>query len=306
MYKRNAIALMVTLFFIMLISVVLGLSLQYLNKATSEIEKERFMLQTSVVLDDVLNILKKSAELDAIVEDGSKETLKIFLSQASFIPLEIEGMKIMISLKSARSKININNLLDANNSLIVDRAQSLERYLGYYNVNSDYINMIVDNMSKFKEDMSYNSAIFNENPDLFRDYISSKEHLERINSFYAQSYNENTLSKIDFDALFYYSKESAYKVDANYANAEVWRLLTACDLQKARELSLGGGSYEQVEDLNLNEEEREALQSSFALSYTPQYYLDVEVDISQDPLNAKIKFEYDMKTKKGSNFVYQI
>jgi len=62
MKKRNAIALMITFFFIMAISVVLGLSLKYLNNATGEVQKENFTLQTSLIIDDVLNILKTSAD----------------------------------------------------------------------------------------------------------------------------------------------------------------------------------------------------------------------------------------------------
>ena len=304
MYKRSAIALMITVFFIMAISVVLTISLKHLNEATSEIENENFTLQTSVILDDVLNILKTSADLDAIVKDGSKESLLIFLSQASFIPLEIQGVNIIIELSSARSKLNINSLVDVNNTVNIDRAKALSSYLSYYNVHGDYVNMLLDNMSKVKEDMSYNSAIFNENPHLFRDYISSKEHFEEINDFYAKSYNENSLSKVDFEKLFYFSKDRAYKVDLNYANAEIWRLLTACDELRAEELSLGGGSYEKIEDLGLREEEALALKAFNVSYYEP--LLDVSVDISEGSSAAKIRFEYDMTTKKGSNFVYEI
>ena len=304
MYKRSAIALMITVFFMMAISVVLAISLKHLNEATYEIKNENFTLQSSVILDDVLNILKASADLDAIVKDNSKESLLIFLSQASFIPLEMHGVNIVIELSSARSKLNINSLVDANSTMNLDRAKALEQYLSYYDVRGDYIDILLDNMSKVKEDMSYNSAIFNENSQLFRDYISSKEHFEAINDFYTKSYNVNSLSKIDFKKLFYFSNNRAYAIDVNYATAEVWRLLTACDEQKAEELSLSGGSYANLEDLGLSEEESLSL-GAFNVSYY-EPILDVSVDISKGSSNAKIRFEYDMSTKKGSNFVYDI
>ncbi len=304
MYKRSAIALMITIFFIMAISVVLGISLKQLNSATSKIENENFTLQTSVILDDVLNILRESADLNAIVKDGTKEALLVFLSQASFIPFEINGVNIIIELKSARSKLNINTLVDINSTINVDRAKALERYLANYYVNMDYINMLADNMSKVKDDISYNSAIFNENPHLFRDYIASKKHLKEINDFYTKSYNENSLSKIDFEKLFYYSKDRTSKVDLNYANAELWRLLVSCDELRAEELTLNAGSYDKEEDLGLREEEAHALKAFDVSYYEP--YLDVSVDISKGSSSAKIRFEYDMNSKKGSNFVYEI
>lgn len=304
MMKRNAIALMITLFFIMAITVVLGLSLKYLNKATNEVKNENFTLQTSVVLDDVLNILKTSADLDAIVKENSKDALFAFLAEASFIPFESSGVQIVIELKSARSMLNINTLVDNNGTMVTDRLKALEEYFIYYDINSDYINMLVDNMSKVKEDMSYNSAIFNEKPYLFRDYVASKEHLETINDFYTKSYNENSLSKVDFDKLFYYSKDRAYKIDLNYVNVETWRLLIGCDELRAEELSLGAGSYEKLEDIGLNEEEAVALQRFNVSYYEP--YLHISVNVSDGSSTAKISFEYDMKTKKGSNFVYDI
>jgi len=304
MRKRNAIALMITLFFIMAISVVLGLSLKYLNKATSEVKNENFTLQTSVILDDVLNILKTSADLDAIVKENSKEALYLFLTEASFIPFESSGVSVVIELKSARSMVNINTLVDKNGTMQPERQRAFEEYFINYNINSEYINMLVDNMSKIKEDMSYNSAIFNENPYLFRDYIASQKHLEVINDFYAKSYNDNRLSKIDFEKLFYFSKDREYIIDLNYINAETWRLLTSCDEQRAQELNLGAGSYEKFEDLGLNEVEELTLKRFNVSFYEP--YLYVNVNISDGSSSANIGFEYDMKNKKGSNFVYDI
>lgn len=302
--KRNAIALMITLFFIMAITVVLGLSLKYLNKATSEVKNENFTLQTSVVLDDVLNIFKTSTDLDAIVKENSKDALFIFLAQAAFIPFESSGVQVIIELKSARSMLNVNTLVDNNGTIATQRVRALEEYFTNYNINSDYINMLVDNMSKVKEDMSYNSAIFNEKPYLFRDYIASKEHLEVINDFYTKSYNENSLSRIDFDKLFYYSKDRASKIDLNYVNAETWRLLIACDEERAKQLSLGAGSYEKLEDIGLSEEEAIALKRFDVSYYEP--YLYISINVSEGSSTANISFEYDMKTKKGSHFVYDI
>ncbi|MEA3371128.1 MAG: hypothetical protein U9Q40_07295 [Campylobacterota bacterium] len=304
MYKRSAIALMITLFFIMAISVVLGISLKQLKEATHEVENANFTLQTSVILDDVLTILKNSADLNAIYKDGSKETLYIFLSEASLIPFEIDGIKVLIELKSARTNLNINSLVDSNGTANIKRVKALEEYLFNYNVNSEYVSMLVDSMSKVKDDMSYNSAIFNENTHLFRDYIASKEHLEEVNGFFTKSFNDNALDEIAFEKLFYYSKERDSKVDLNYVNAELWRLLIACDELRAEELSLGGGSYEKLEDLNLNEEEKMALEVFSVSFYEP--FLDISVEINEGASAAKIRFEYDMKSKKGSNFVYDI
>ena len=304
MIRRNAIALMITIFFVMAISLSLGIALKQVKEARTDIQKQDFLLQTNVILEDVLNILKSSEEMDAIVKEDSADGLYVLLSQASFIPFEHSGIAITLELKSARSMININSVSDANGTNKEERVNSFINYFKLFNVTSEYTSMLLDNISKVEEDMYYNSGIFDENPDMFRDYIVSQKHLDEINNYYMSYYNENSVSKIDFENLFYFSKDRASKVDLNYATAETWRLLTGCDEIRAEELNFAGGSFTQVSDLNLSEEETISL-GYFATSYY-EPLLDIRVEVKEGDLSAKIRFEYDMKTKKGSNFVYEI
>jgi len=299
--KRGAIALMITLFFIIAISVSLGIALKQVKSVSTEVSKQKFAMQSSIIVNDVLNLLKTSAELDAI---DSIDTLFIFLSEAAFIPFESGGIKMLIELKSARSKLNINTLVDANFSRVQNRMDAFENYMAQHNVNPNYTDMIVDSMSKIKADNSYYSDIFNENPYLFRDYIASMKHLELINEFYAKTYNENTLRKINFEKLFSFSKERNSKVDLNYATKETWRLLLGCDELRAEQLSLGAGAYTKEEDLGLSPEEIVALHR-FSVAYL-EMFLDVKVTIQSGALSSELRFEYDMNQKKGSNFVYEI
>ena len=302
--KRGAIALMITLFFIIAISVSLGIALKQVKSVSTEVSKQKFAMQSSVIVDDVLNLLKSSPELDAI---DSVDSLFIFLSEAAFIPFESSGVKMLIEIKSARSKLNINTLVDVNGSKAVPnspRVNALSQYMALYNVNPSYTDMIVDSMSKIKADNSYYSDIFNENPYLFRDYIASRKHLEAINNFYAKTYNENSLQKINFENLFSFSKERNSKVDLNYATKETWRLLLGCDELRAEQLSLGAGAYSTEADLGLSPQEVLALHR-FSVEYF-QMFLDVKVTIESGDLSSELRFEYDMNQKKGSNFVYEI
>jgi len=304
MMKRSAIALIITVFFIMVITVALGVSLKQVKDAGDEIHKQDFVLQTNMILEDVLNILNNSKELEAIAKAESGEALNIFLSQASFIPFEHSGISIILELKSARSVLNINSIVDENGKFNEDKLGSLIEYFRLYNVTSDYIGMLQDNISPLKVDAYYNSEIFTENPYLYREYIASEEHLQTINDFFMRYNNDNSLSKIKFDELFYFSKDRKTKIDLNYATPETWRLLIRCDEVRAEDLSFGGGSYANVSDLNLSSEESILLGYFETSFYEP--LLDVRVEIREGSLSSKIRFEYDMKTKKGSNFVYEI
>lgn len=304
MYKRRAIALVISIFFIMAITVTIGVGLAQSNKAIKEVERQNFMLQTKVILDDVLNILQNSLELDTIVKNKSVDSLHLLLSEAQTIPFESSGISIVIKLSSARDKFNVNSLVNVNDKNNIQRINALSAYMGTYDVNNEYINILLDNMSKIKEDISYNSGIFDERPYLFRDYIVSLSHLEEINAFYTNTYHDNSLSKIEFEKLFDFSEDRLAKIDLNYATIETWRLLLACDEFRAEQLSIGGGSYKKLVDLDLNDDE-EILLNSFSVSYF-EPILNINMKIISGTQNAEINFEYDMKAKKGGAFVYEI
>lgn len=302
--NKNAIALLITVLFVMAITVAIGIGLKQVKEASWHVENENFMLQTSTTLDDVLNILKTSKELDTIVQQKSSEGFFAFLSSVSFIPFENSGMKVSIKISSARKKFNPNSLIENNNTINHETTNALTQYMTTNNVRSEYISILLDAMGGIKEDMSYNSGIFHEKPSLFREYITSSKHLREVNNFYMQSYHDNSLKNIDFENLFYFTKDKSSKIDLNYATPPTWQMMLGCDTSRAKQLTLGGGAYKLLENLNLSSEEKKAL-SRFKTSYF-EPYLDIVVEITQNSQNAKIKFEYDISTKKGSNFVYEI
>jgi hypothetical protein len=301
---KNGIALLITLIFIMLITVSVGVGLTQIKDSSNNVQKQNFLFQSTMILNDVKNILKESKDLDFIVKDNSILALNMFLSTASFIPFESSGIKVLIELSSARAKFNPNSLKDNNATLMQLKIESFKRFLEEKSINSEYADILVDNMSKIKADMSYNTNIFEQNPTLFRDYIASFEHLEEINSYYIQIYHEDISKKIDFKKLFYFKTASDYRLDLNYISADIWQIILGCDEQKAKFLAQNAGSYKKVSELDLTQDEKESL-SHFKYSFfEPILYVNVE--IIKGKLDAKFSFEYNIKTKKGTNFIYEI
>jgi len=109
---------------------------------------------------------------------------------------------------------------------------------------------------------------------------------------------------MNFENLFYFTKDRNVKTDINYATKEVWQMMLGCDEIRAEQLSDDGGFYTKIDDLLLTPDEKIAL-NLFNISYF-EPFLDVRVEIIKGENNAKIRFEYDMKKKKGSNFIYEI
>ena len=294
--SKNAIALLITVMFVIVITVAIGISLKQINLATQEVKDETFMYQSSIIIEDVLKILHDSPELKAVTDSNSSLDLYTFLAEAAYIPFNSSGIEIVLEVKSARGKFNPKQL----NAVRADR---LREYLSYKSINSEYVNLLLDSVSGVKIDNSYNSALFDTHPSLFRDFIASKEHLEVINDFYTKEYNDNALKNVDFDTLFYYGDTNT-TIDVNYASAELWELMTGVNKERAETLFAGGGSYENDEALGLSETELSRLKEFNYTFHEP--YLFVNIAILRDNSRAKITFEYDVKKNKGSNFVYDI
>ncbi len=302
--QKKGIALLITLLFIVAITASIGLGLKQINNASKELQEQNFLLQTRVILDDVLTILKNSGELNTVMQESSPSKLYAFLSQTKEIPLELEGYHVDVEITSARGKFNVNKLMDANTTVNNPRVEILKEFVNKQNINSNFIDLLLDNMGKIKEDLSYNTAIFSEKPMLFRDYIASRKHFKEIERYYANTYNDESLKKIDFDTLFSYGAKKQEFIDLNYATIAVWKLLLGVDEVKARALASKSGQYTKLGDLDLNAAQKERL-SKFDTSFF-EPFLEVRLEIKNEKHQAIIEFEYDVKTKKGSNYVYEL
>lgn len=295
--RRSAIALLITVMFVILITVAIGVALKQVNAASQTLKNEQFTYQSALLLEDVLRLLQNSPDLARVGDSNSSVELFMLLSTASFIPFESQGFEVVIKLSSARSHFPINSLTKENTPLFAE-------YVSAKGVNLSYVDILLDCKSGIKEDRSYNSAIFEENPALFRDTIASKEHLAQINEFYAKTYNDNALANIAFEKLFSYSQEANASIDLNFATAEVWELLLGGDIQKAQLMVQNAGAYESEESLALSAEELERLKLFKTSFFEP--VLLVTLEIRNGLSSGVIRFEYDIKKKKGSEFVYEI
>ena len=303
MKKRKAIALMITLFFVMLISIAVGYGLKITNKAKISSQKEKFLIQTNIIVDDVLMLFNNSRDISEIAQDGSGLTLNMFLSSSSFIPLKSAGYDVIIKIKSARDRFNINNLKDNNGNIKTEKFKRFKNFLISREIQDVLGYMILDSISKNKKDLQYVTDIFYQNPNLYRKYIASRQHFDKILRYYATSYNDNVFSKLNFDKLLIFKKTDT-RIDLNYANETVWELLLGCTKERAVELASMGGSYQSLKDLNLSEDEKKNLEKFNTSFFEP--ILAVSLEISKDSFKAKIEFEYDLKTKRATNFVYKI
>jgi hypothetical protein len=291
--SKKAIALLITVFFIMAITISLGVVLKSVKKSSTSLQEEHFMVQSSIILDDILKILQDSKELSEIKD---AQDLSLFLDTSSKIFFDIDAIKVEISLSSARAKLNPNTLTTK------ARRDSFKNFLSSKMINTEYGDMLFDIMGGIKEDMSYNTDIFNDKPYLFRDYVASFKHLDELNESYLKAFYDNNLKNIKMQELFYISKDTNTSIDLNYATPLVWEVLLGCD--ELRATTLSGGRYESVNELELNDEEKTMLKRFKTSFYEP--YIDVKIKIIQKDMSANIRFEYNIVSKRGSGFVFEV
>ncbi len=287
---RKGVALLVTVFFVMAITLSIGIGFRYINHLKDSVTDEQYMLQVNAIIEDFVKILDNSKLLKDI---NDADDLNIFLEQSSFIPLEYQDIKITIEFSNARDKININSFKDKK------RFELFKKYLISKNIDTEYAYLILDSISGIKKDASYNTDIFYRYPTLFRDYITSDEHLEKINQIYKNKYHDNNVKNIDMKNLFYINKDTKTNIDLNFATIQVWQYILGCTKQRAIQLYSNKGNYKEINNLNLTDEEKTMLNRFNYSFFEP--YVDVKVEISQKNKIAYITFQYEFDKQILSN-----
>jgi len=298
--SRRGIALLITLMFVIVISVAVGYNLMQVKNASHIVQKEKMLYQNSMILADVLEILKNSQEIQNIAKDKSIDDLYLFLSRAQAIPLQLSSEKVTLVISSARKRFNINELDKRNET-------ALREYFTRMMLSSAYVDVLKDCMrinQEKKQYNNYNSVIFDENPYLFREYIASKKHLDIINDFYLQEYGDENIKNIAFEKLFRFSKERNEAIDLNYATPEVLMLLLGTTKDRADMIYTLPKPFKSLEDLHLDANEKTALTKFQTSFFEP--YLHVEITIQRDKQFGRMRFDYDMNLRKGSNFALEI
>lgn len=299
--SRQGIALLITLMFVIVISIAIGYNLQQVKDASKIVQKEKQLYQNTMFLSDILHLLQSSKQLEKISDNNeSSGALFAFLSTSKYIPLQVANMKVELYITSAREKLNINELERDNEAYF-------REFFAHMMLGNNYTDVLKDCMSKFhgKNDYNnYSSVIFNENPYLFREYIASRKHLDIINEFYKNEYNDEHINDVDFSKIFAFSADTNEKVDLNYAKPELLMLLLNTTKERADALFALPKPFTSVKDMQLKENEKVVL-SKFKTSFF-EPYLHIEAVISNEYEYSKMSFDYDMRLKKGSNFVFEI
>jgi hypothetical protein len=281
--SRRGVALLITLFFIIAITAAVGVSLMNLKKSGEELHEARFLLQSGAIVEDVLALMREADKL-GVVSDA--DSLNIFLLTAGFIPLELKELLVKIEITSAMGHVNINTLAASK-----DFQEALIKYMVRFNVQDAYYmsDLLIDCMGGYKD--VYKTNIFDEMPELYRERIVSKRHLEKVLDFYIRERHDNAVVKVP--------------CDANYITPALWQMyIPGLEAERANELASGEVVYNTLEDIDLSTEVKTGL-TKFNLSFF-QPVVRMDIEILENNSSAHVAFDYDLSTKKGRHFEFWI
>jgi len=293
--SHSGIALLITLFFVISVTAAVGVSIIQLRSSAKQVREGKCLIQSSMILDDLLKLLKTSPMLDSIQDADS---MRYFLQNTSIIPLALENLNVKVNINSAMGRLNINRLSSSRQF-----QEALSGYMLQYDISDiEYFqDLLIDCMRV--ENSEYRTDLFQMRPWLYGDKIVSMEHFDQIIDYYVMNRHDNNIRKIPWKQLIRFGSHSDKGLDANYITPQLWHfLLPELDDGVADDLASGTVVYKGDEDLSLVEEDIIKLKKFDISYYIPR--AEIVVDVTRNDQNVHVAFEYDFSLKKGGNFVY--
>jgi hypothetical protein len=294
--RRKAFALMVTLLMIMSITFAVGVSLTQYEKGRASLNETNFFLQSLFVIEDTIKLISNNSLLESIQDTSS---LYNAIESATVIPIVLGNLQVMVSIKSAYGRFNVNALRSSKAF-----QDTFKQYLINFNVADPdfFIRLLQDCMGGYAD--VYRTEIFNELPWLFRDYVASEVHFHQIIDFYVRKRIDNSVNLIPWKELLRFGNDSTL-TDINHISEEGWRfILPELTSEKIELLANGQGTYQIIEDLDLDEQELQAVKSIGITCFAP--VLLVKIIMMKHQNKAEIEMVYEIDTKQVKVLKYDI
>jgi hypothetical protein len=319
--RRSAIALLVSITFLVAILSSLAISIKYSNDSTDSYSNTKVLLQVDTIAKDVEDILKKYPNLN------NAENFANMIENSKYIEYTHQENHIKLRLYSARSKLSIKNI-EENQYIRAGFVEYLRSNGVIYPEN--FVAMIVgkeqqndqnnqnqqndDKDSKDKENTTNKdnnkapqkreaTGIVATDTEVYIK-IDSSEGLQKSIKEYVSIYGDFALLDIDFSSILSYKNT---KVDINYISLDIAKILLP-NVDENILLSLVQSSQIYTEDndiISLGIPASDMSKISSAISYFEGVFL-VDIEYSYKNRKSYIYFEYNIDQKKGEEFEFFI
>ena len=264
--KRNASALMLTLFMLIAMSGILSITLALFQKNLKTYSQNKFRVQSAVLMVDGVNLVK------ALIKDvqNSPEAFDLLVQSAEELPLRVGEVDMVIRIRPYNAKFNINKY---------DRKLHYEKLYAYlldYEVQRPgyILDMIEDSLDADSDEQQYGSERVLYDSFFVQGEIKDYNQFQKLLDVYAKETKDVNIYKVQWDAWIDFT--SAF-IDEAYMTIEMQRVLE----------SPGGISNELTDFTDIGENSSE---------------LNCELYLRQDGAESIATFDFSFKTKQISDF----
>jgi len=298
--SRSAIALIITLFFLMAMTILVGVSTSLSERALKRVEKERFMIQANRMSHDVVTMLS-----DITKDLNGSDDLEMLTELPVILDDEESGMHVEITFESASSHLNINALVDENATINKEYYNLLENILINNQVldPSLFLALLADTIDKDLKERIVDSEPSRLDPFFSNGEIMDMKHFYKIVDMYIQMRDDFSIKEIKWDQIISTVGE---KIDINHVTptlfAEIFPNFSPEEIVEytlSKELT-----YKSMEDLNVDDITREYLEKLGVSFYEPLVKCRVLLQLNEQV--GIITFYYDLSGKNASEFDIKI
>jgi len=298
--SRPAIALIITLFFIMAMTLLVGISSGLSDRALKRVEKERFLIQANRISHDVVTILNQ------ITKDlNSSDDLDMLIDLPVLLDDEVSGMHVEITFESASSRLNINSLVDENGTIQKEYYNLLENVLINNQVldPSLFLSLVADTIDSDIEERIVDSEIATLDPFYSNGEIIDMKHFNKIIQKYIEMRDDLAINQIPWSKLI---STVGKDIDINHVTPELFaEIFPNFAPDEVLEYTLGRkDTYNKMEDLEVDDITKEYLLKLGVSFYEPLVKCNVLLKVNEQ--TGIISFYYDLSGKNASEFNIEI
>lgn len=290
MKRRNGVVLLVTIMMIMLLMGLVGMFLTKTKESKDSVTYEFAMLQTNMMMRNVLESLRE-IKLDQNM---------LFLASKIPLPVNFGSSSAIIKLDSAQKYINIGLLIkesiNKENNKRDAITNSFIEYLRQYDLKEPYLFLHILQDSVDKDNESRNgleSEIVESFPAFREGDIFNELHLAQMIDYYFDKSGDAKIYEVPFSEMFSFKNTV---IDINYASMEILEFLFD-DIEQyvLRAIYEHEEIYEKKSDL-----EDEFTKETVELLFSKR--MGQEFSISTSQLKVKISLAYKSQFQSNVSF----
>lgn len=290
--KRAGIVLLITLFFIVLITLLIGENFKTTQKQFENSTKLNFLTQSNLLLLDLERAFQKS-----VANIGNRDDLNVLLNMPFDFSDKSSDIDFSLKFKSAQNGLHFGRLNDNNDTI----AEMYQEVLGYILRDANvydpmfFIALLQDTYDKDTEERIFGSELSLRDNRFRNGSLDSKKQFDTILDFYAKEREDTNIYNISWDEIVSFRDR---EVDINYISPLLLRALlptmpsyqaTSLTTQKEELIS-------SIDELDIYESQKERLKIFNVVSYGPSLECSVEFRLRDDILLAD--FIYNIGDKK--------